>query len=127
MREALAARREAAEACSIRPPTEAVEKWERSLNDENRHLVPKKIADIFLVAANGRNAKQKQDAGGRVPQERPGAARRRRADQSARRGAERPRVHDAERAWQKARETLKKQEPTADDDDGRARAQGAAR
>jgi mono/diheme cytochrome c family protein len=39
---------------------DAVEKWERSLNDENRHLVPKKIADIFLVAPNGRNAKQKQ-------------------------------------------------------------------
>jgi mono/diheme cytochrome c family protein len=39
---------------------EAIEKWERSLNDENRHLVPKKIADIFLVAPNGRNAKQRQ-------------------------------------------------------------------
>jgi mono/diheme cytochrome c family protein len=39
---------------------EAIEKWERSLNDENRHLVPKKVADIFLVAPNGRNAKQKQ-------------------------------------------------------------------
>jgi mono/diheme cytochrome c family protein len=39
---------------------DAIEKWERSLNDENRHLVPKKIADIFLVAPNGRNAKQKQ-------------------------------------------------------------------
>jgi uncharacterized protein DUF1553/uncharacterized protein DUF1549/cytochrome c len=39
---------------------DAVEKWERSLNDDNRHLVPKKIADIFLVAPNGRNAKQKK-------------------------------------------------------------------
>src|SRR5262245_52104882 len=39
---------------------EAVEKWERSLNDDNRHLVPRKIADIFLVAPNGRNAKQKK-------------------------------------------------------------------
>ena len=33
---------------------------ERSLNDQNRHLVPKKIADIFLVAPAGRNAKQKR-------------------------------------------------------------------
>jgi mono/diheme cytochrome c family protein len=39
---------------------DAVEKWERSVNDDTRHLVPKKIADIFLVAPNGRNAKQKQ-------------------------------------------------------------------
>jgi len=39
---------------------DAVEKWERSLNDDNRHLVPKKIADIFLVAPAGRNAKQKK-------------------------------------------------------------------
>src|SRR5205085_12643929 len=39
---------------------DAIEKWERMLNDENRHLVPKKIADILLVAPNGRNAKQKQ-------------------------------------------------------------------
>jgi hypothetical protein len=39
---------------------DAVERWERGLTDETRHDVPKKIADIFLVAVNGRNAKQKQ-------------------------------------------------------------------
>ena len=39
---------------------DAIEKWERSLNDQNRHLVPKTIADIFLVAPAGRNAKQKR-------------------------------------------------------------------
>ena len=39
---------------------DAIEKWERSLNDQNRHLVPKKIADIFLVAPAGRNARQKR-------------------------------------------------------------------
>jgi hypothetical protein len=37
---------------------EAVEKWERSITDETRHFVPKAVADIFLVAPNGRNAKQ---------------------------------------------------------------------
>lgn len=39
---------------------DAVERWERGLTDETRHAVPKQIADIFLVAVNGRNAKQKQ-------------------------------------------------------------------
>ncbi|HKB01249.1 MAG TPA: PSD1 and planctomycete cytochrome C domain-containing protein [Gemmataceae bacterium] len=38
----------------------AIEKWERTVTDETRHLVPKKVADIFLVAPAGRNAKQKQ-------------------------------------------------------------------
>jgi mono/diheme cytochrome c family protein len=38
---------------------EAIEKWERGLTDETRHAVPKKVADIFLVAVAGRNAKQK--------------------------------------------------------------------
>lgn len=39
---------------------DAVEKWERGITEETRSQVPKKIADIFLVAPNGRNAKQKQ-------------------------------------------------------------------
>lgn len=39
---------------------EAVERWERGLNDQNRGAVPKNIAAIFLVAPNGRNAKQVQ-------------------------------------------------------------------
>ena len=38
---------------------DAIEKWERSLTDETRPLVPKDIAAIFLVAPNGRNSKQK--------------------------------------------------------------------
>lgn len=37
---------------------EAVEKWERGLTDATRGAVPKNIAAIFLVAPNGRNAKQ---------------------------------------------------------------------
>jgi mono/diheme cytochrome c family protein len=46
---------------NLDPTSEAaVEKWERSVTDETRHLVPKKVADIFLVAVAGRNAKQKQ-------------------------------------------------------------------
>jgi mono/diheme cytochrome c family protein len=39
---------------------DAIEKWERGLTDQTRHLVPKKVADIFLVAVAGRNARQKQ-------------------------------------------------------------------
>jgi mono/diheme cytochrome c family protein len=39
---------------------DAIERWERGLSDETRHAVPKKIADIFLIAVAGRNAKQKQ-------------------------------------------------------------------
>jgi mono/diheme cytochrome c family protein len=39
---------------------DAIEKWERGLTDETRHAVPKKIADIFLVAPAGRNGKQKK-------------------------------------------------------------------
>jgi hypothetical protein len=39
---------------------EAIEKWERGLNDQNRGQVAKNIAAIFLVAPNGRNAKQIQ-------------------------------------------------------------------
>ncbi|MBO0698221.1 MAG: PSD1 domain-containing protein [Zavarzinella sp.] len=43
------------------PTSEAmIEKWERGLTDETRHLVPKKVADIFLVAVAGRNTRQKQ-------------------------------------------------------------------
>jgi mono/diheme cytochrome c family protein len=38
---------------------DAIEKWERGLTDETRQAVPKKVADIFLVAVAGRNAKQK--------------------------------------------------------------------
>src|SRR5262249_50900451 len=34
--------------------------WEGSLSPESRHLLPKDIAAIFLVAPNGRNAKQTQ-------------------------------------------------------------------
>src|SRR5262249_40307685 len=39
---------------------EAIEKWERGITDETRHLLPKDIAAIFLVAPHGRNAKQTQ-------------------------------------------------------------------
>jgi mono/diheme cytochrome c family protein len=37
-----------------------IEKWERSLTDETRTHLAKPIAAIFLVAPNGRSAKQKQ-------------------------------------------------------------------
>ena len=39
---------------------EAIERWERAITDETRAAVPKKVADIFLVAPAGRNARQKQ-------------------------------------------------------------------
>jgi len=39
---------------------DAIERWERGLTDETRHAVPKKVAEIFLVAPAGRSAKQKQ-------------------------------------------------------------------
>src|SRR5262249_52241069 len=39
---------------------EAIEKWERSITDETRPRLPREIAAIFLVAPNGRNAKQTQ-------------------------------------------------------------------
>ncbi|WP_020472806.1 PSD1 and planctomycete cytochrome C domain-containing protein [Zavarzinella formosa] len=39
---------------------ETIEKWERSLRDDTRHLLPKPVAAIFGVAPNGRSVKQLQ-------------------------------------------------------------------
>ena len=39
---------------------ETIEKWERSLRDDNRHLLSKPVAAVFGVAPNGRSVKQLQ-------------------------------------------------------------------
>ena len=38
----------------------SIEKWERSITDQTRRQLPKQIVDIFLVAENGRNKRQKK-------------------------------------------------------------------